>query len=103
MLELVWGLVSQSGVLALIIIVGFDVFEEFGLGVLCGLKAAALKHFLFERSDEGFGPGVVIGIGAGGHALAQARSGQHLAEGSAPTKSSSILATAFAAAISFGA
>ena len=56
--ELVWGLVSESGVLALIVIVGFDVFEKFGLGILCGLKTAPLKHFLFERSDEGFSPGV---------------------------------------------
>jgi hypothetical protein len=42
-----------------------------------------LEHFEFEGSDEGFGPSVFVGVGAGGHALAQTGRGQSLAEASA--------------------
>jgi hypothetical protein len=42
-----------------------------------------LKHLVFEGADEGLGPGVVIWVGARGHALAQAGFGKGLAEGGA--------------------
>ncbi|MEI9897111.1 MAG: hypothetical protein WDN28_25425 [Chthoniobacter sp.] len=36
---------------------------------------------MLEGANEGFGPGVVVGIGASGHALAQAGGGESLSEG----------------------
>jgi len=46
-------------------------------------KTACLKYFGFERADERFTPGVVVGIGMSGQALLKARLGQELAEGAA--------------------
>ena len=65
------------------VVVAFDVFEDFCLGIIGIFEATILKHFEFESSDEGFGPGVLVGVGPGRHALAQAGLGQGLAEGSA--------------------
>ena len=59
------------------IVVAVDVLEDFEPGVGGVLKAAALKHFGLEGAEEGFGPGIVVGVGATGHALdhASARQG----------------------------
>ena len=62
------------------VVVAFDVGEEFGEGVSAVDEAAALEHFGLEAADGRFAPGVVVGIGAGGHALAQAVGGQEGAE-----------------------
>ena len=51
------------------VVVGINVGEEFGSGVVGIDEAAALEHFVFEGSDEGLGPGIVIGIGPRRHAL----------------------------------
>ena len=65
------------------IVIGLDVIEEFGFGVGEGLEASILEHLVFEGADEGFGPCVVIRVGACGHALAKAGACQGRAEGSA--------------------
>ena len=57
------GLITEGGVFAVGVVVALDVLEDFGLSVGGGLEAAALEHFVFEGADEGFGPGVVVGIG----------------------------------------
>ena len=54
------------------IVVGLDAGEEFDPGVGAVDKAAVLQHLRFQSADEGFGPGIMIGIGPGGHALADA-------------------------------
>ena len=52
------------------VVVGVDVGEEFDPGVGGVDKAAILEHFGFQGAHEGFGPGIVIGIGPCRHALA---------------------------------
>src|ERR1041385_4119770 len=89
--ELAWGEVMESGVFAVSVVVALDVFEDFDLGIGGRVEAAALEHFVFEGAEEGFGPGVVVGVGARGHALAQAGLGESLAESDA-----AILAAAIA-------
>jgi len=81
--ELVWSFVSDRRVFAVGIVVAFDVFEDFGAGVSGVLEATILKHLALDGSDAGLRPSVVVGIGACGHALAQPRLGQSLAEGRA--------------------
>ena len=71
-LELARGFIAEGRVFAVGVIVTFDVIEDFGLGVAGVLEAAVLKHFEFQGADEGLSPGVVVGVGPGGHALAQA-------------------------------
>src|SRR5215208_7246928 len=70
--ELVGRPVTESGVFAAGIVVAFNELEDLNTSVVGVLEAAALKHFELEGADERFGPGVVIGIGARRHALAQA-------------------------------
>jgi len=70
-------------VFAVGVVVGFDVGEEFGAGVVGINEGAALEHFGFEGAHEGFGPGIVVGIGPGGHALPDAVGAQELPEGAA--------------------
>ena len=82
--ELVRGFVSDRRVFAVGVVVTFDVFEDFSAGVAGVLEATILEHLVFEGSDERLGPSVVIGVGARGHALAQASLGQGLTEGGAP-------------------
>ena len=79
-LELDGGFVSDGGVFAVGVVVTFDVLEDFDAGVVGVLEASALEHFVFEGADEGFGPGVVVGVGARGHALAEACLGQSVAK-----------------------
>jgi len=52
-------------------------------GIIAVFETAILKHFELEGPDEGFGPGVLAGVGACGHALAQSGLAQALAEGCA--------------------
>lgn len=66
---------------ALGVVVAFDEGEDFHAGISGVDEASVLQHLGFERAHEGLGPGVVIGIGAGGHALAHAGVAQHRAEG----------------------
>ncbi len=54
------------------VVVGVDVGEEFDPGVGGVDEAAVLQHLRFQGAHEGFGPGIVIGIGPCGHALADA-------------------------------
>ena len=68
---------------ALMIVVAFDVFEEFQPSIRGIFKTAALKHLALEGAHEGFRPGVIIRIGPCGHALAQTSTFQHGAEGTA--------------------
>ena len=75
----------------MIIVVAVDVFEDLGSGVIGILEAAALKHLVLEGADEGFGAGVVVRVGASGHALAHAGFGESVAE-----RSARILAAAIA-------
>jgi len=79
--KLDWGLVAESGVFAVGVVVGIDVGEDFGSSVLGIDEAAVLKHFGFKCSHEGFGPGVVIGIGPSRHALAYSSLAQKLSIG----------------------
>lgn len=65
------GEVVEGGMAAVGVVVAFDEGEEFGPGVVVVDEAAALEHFGLEAADGGFTPGIVIGVGAGGHALAQ--------------------------------
>ena len=65
------------------VVVGFDLGEDFGAGVVGVDEGAALEHLGFEGAHEGFGPGVVIGVGLCGHALPEVVGGQQLAEDSA--------------------
>ena len=55
------------------VVVAFDVFEEFQTRLLNRPVSSDL-NFQFERSDEGFGPGVIVRVGPGRHALAHFRS-----------------------------
>ena len=82
-LELGRGLVVEGGVFAVEVVVGFDVGEEFGAGVPGIDEAAAVEHFGLQRPHEGFGPGVVVRVGTGGHALADAALAQDFTEGGA--------------------
>ena len=82
-LELARGFVAKGRVFAMGVVVTFDVIEDLGVGICGVLEAAVLKHFDFEGPDEGLGPCVVVGVGPGGHALAQAGLGQGGAEGGA--------------------
>ena len=64
------GLVSEGGVFAVGVVVGFDVGEDLDVGIGVGDESAVLEHLGLEGAHEGLGPGVVIGIGTRGHALA---------------------------------
>jgi hypothetical protein len=87
--ELAGGLVLERGVFAVSVVVAVDIIEEFGPGVSGVLEDAALKHFVFESTDEGFRPGIVVGIGPSRHALEQpgCRQGE-------PKESAAVLASA---------
>lgn len=63
--KLGWGLVAEGGVFAVVVVVGIDVGEDLGACIVGIDEAAVLKHFGFQSAHEGFGPGVVIGIGPG--------------------------------------
>lgn len=65
------------------VVVGLDVGEEFDFGVGVIVESAALEHFGFESADLRFGPGIVVRVGSGGHALAHAGFLQELAVGGA--------------------
>ena len=55
------------------VVVGFDVSEELGAGVVPVEEASALEHLRFECADERFRPGIVVGIGSRRHALERTR------------------------------
>ena len=63
-------LVSDGGVFAVGIVVGFDEGEDLDVGIGVVDESAVLEHFGFERAHEGLGPDIVIGVDARGHALA---------------------------------
>ena len=65
------------------IVVGFDVSEEFDTSIGVPDERAILEHFGFEGADEGLSPGVGMGIGARGHALAHPRRAQELSASAA--------------------
>ncbi len=73
-------LVTEGRVFAVGVVVAFDVIEDFCPRVRGVLEASVLEHFEFERSDEGFGPGAIVRVGPGGHALPEASRAQGLAE-----------------------
>lgn len=81
--ELIGSQVAEGGVLAESVVVSIDVLKDLDARVGRSIEAAALKHFVFEGADEGLGPGVMVGVGASGHALAEAGLGEGLAEGGA--------------------
>ena len=66
------GLVAEGGVFAVDVVVGFDGGEALDVGLGVGDERAVRKHFGLAGADEGRGPGVVVGMGARGHALADA-------------------------------
>ncbi len=72
------------------VVVRIDVVEDFSSSVVRVDEVAALEHFGFEGSDEGLYPGVVIGIGASGHALAHASTFEDLAVSSAAVLAASV-------------
>ena len=53
-----------------------DVAEDFDSGFGLGGEASSEKHFGLESSDEALGVGVVVGVGAGGHALSDGGGGK---------------------------
>lgn len=65
------------------IIVSVDEGKEFVGSILLAGEAAIAQHLGLERADEGLGPGVVIRVGSGRHALLHACSAQPLTEGAA--------------------
>jgi len=73
-------LVVKGGVQAAGVVVAVDEGKEFVGCVLLAGKAAIAQHLGLERADEGFGPGVVIGVGSGRHALLHACGAQPLTE-----------------------
>ena len=84
-------LVSEGGVFSVGVVVGFEVGEDLDAGIGVSDKRAVLEHLGFEGAHEGFGPGVVVGIGARGHALAQAGLAQEL-----PVSTTAVLAATVA-------
>ena len=66
------GLVAGGGVFAVGVVVGFEVGEEIGVGIGVDAEGLVLEHLGLAGADEGLGPGVVAGVGARGHALADA-------------------------------
>ena len=74
------GEASECGVFELIIVVAFDVFEEFQPSIRGIFKTASLKQLALEGAHEGFRPGVIIRIGPCEHALAQTGTFQHGSE-----------------------
>ena len=84
-------LVSEGGVFSVGVVVGFDVGEEFDAGIGVSDEGAVLEHFGFQGAHEGLGPGVVIGIGTCGHALADAGLAQEI-----PIRAAAILTTPIA-------
>ncbi len=65
------------------VVVAVEEGKEFVGGVLLAGEAAIAQHLGFEGADEGLGPGDVIGVGSGRHALLHACGAQPLAEGAA--------------------
>ena len=65
------------------VVVALDEIEDFGPRVGGVFEDAALEHLELEGADEGLGPRIIVGIGARGHALAQAGGRQGLAKGGA--------------------
>ena len=90
MLEAAGGSVLEGGVKALGVVVAVDEGEDFTAGIGSVDEAAVLQHLCFERAHERLGPGVVIGIGSSGHALAHPREPQDVAEGSAAVLAASV-------------
>ncbi len=68
---------------ALVVVVAVDVFKQLKSGIGGVFKATPLQHFAFECAHKRLAPSVVIGVGAGGHALAHACVGKHGTKGSA--------------------
>lgn len=62
------------------VIVTFDVVEDLDVGIRGVLEATVLEHFAFESTDKRLGPGVVVGVRLGGHALEKAGVGESLPE-----------------------
>jgi len=75
-LEPVRRLVVQGGVFALRVVVSFDEGKDLEMGIVLIHEAAVLEHLGFERAHEGLRPGIVVRIGACGHALLNARLAQ---------------------------
>lgn len=71
------GLVAEGGVFAVMAVVGFDEVEDLDLGVGVVSEGPSLEHLVLQGSDERLAPSVVVGIGAGGHALKYTRVGEH--------------------------
>ena len=69
--------------LAADIVVAVDEGKEFVSGVLLAGEAAIAQHLGLEGADEGLGPGVVIGVGSGRHALLHACGTQPLTKSAA--------------------
>ncbi len=65
-----WGLVFEGGLSAAGVVVEVDVGDEFDPGVGRVDEGTVLQHLRFQGAHEGFGLGIVIGIGPRGHALA---------------------------------
>lgn len=80
--ELGRGLAAEGRVSSVSVVVGFDVGEDLGSGVLMVEEATALKHIRSENNHERFSPGVVVRIGPSCYALSHARLVKELAIGS---------------------
>ena len=72
------------------VVVRFDVGEELDLSVVLVDKTAALKHLGFDRADDAFAPRVVVGIGPGRHALADAGLFEKCAKRETPVLTSAV-------------
>ncbi len=64
--------------------------EELDLRVGLADKAAALEHLGFDGADDAFAPGVVVGIGPGGHALAEVGLFEKCPKSAAPILTSAV-------------
>ena len=53
----------------MVIVVGFDEIEDLNAGIGFTGEGVSLKHFGLEGIHERCGPGVVVGVGTGRHAL----------------------------------
>ena len=76
-------LVSEGGVFPVGVKVGFDGGDDRNAGIGVRDERAVLEYFGFQGAHEGFGPGVVIGIGARGHAWAHPGLAQEFSESAA--------------------
>lgn len=80
----------------MVVVVGFDVFEDLGADVAAIDEAGVLEQFGFEGAHEEFGPGVMISVCLRRHTLAHPGLGLDL-----PLRAASVRAAPVAVEVGF--